>query len=179
MEASRPTTLSMLKSSMGGSRNDGTKDKIAMMEAKLRQMEQSKSITYSSSSTAPPLSSHPSLPIKPLSSFATSDRHRLQMSRGTPSQSQIKPKARRKAPLPSLPILPPTGDSQPSSLSFISQSYAAGTDHESRSEKHTTGQHKSTMSGLVGVRIGRPKDRAGTGKASDIVKAAETHSLEQ
>jgi len=39
-EAGRPTALSLLKSTGGGSaRSDGTKNKIAMMEAKLRQME--------------------------------------------------------------------------------------------------------------------------------------------
>ncbi|KAJ7686651.1 hypothetical protein B0H17DRAFT_845661, partial [Mycena rosella] len=37
-ESGRPTTLSMIKSGLGN-RHEGTRDKIAMMEAKLRQME--------------------------------------------------------------------------------------------------------------------------------------------
>ncbi|KAF8979700.1 hypothetical protein BDQ17DRAFT_1167423, partial [Cyathus striatus] len=38
IESGRPTTLSLLKTGMGN-RHDGTQDKIAKMEAKLRQME--------------------------------------------------------------------------------------------------------------------------------------------
>ncbi|KIY52203.1 RNA-binding domain-containing protein, partial [Fistulina hepatica ATCC 64428] len=38
-DSGRPTTLSILKSASGGRKNE-TKDKIAMMEAKLHQMEQ-------------------------------------------------------------------------------------------------------------------------------------------
>jgi len=129
-----------------------------MMEAKLRQMEQSKPITYSSSSTTPSSSfSHPSLPTKPLPSFPNSNHHR---SRGGPSHSQIRPRTKMKTPLPSLPIPPPSSDSKSSSLSLISQLYATESDPDSRSERHLMGQHKSTMSGLVGVRIGKSKDRA-------------------
>ncbi|KAJ7269966.1 hypothetical protein C8J57DRAFT_1324156 [Mycena rebaudengoi] len=66
-ESGRPTTLSMLKSV--GHRNDGTHDKIAMMEAKLRQMERSKPSSQahdSSSSSSLPFNA--SLPPKPLPS---------------------------------------------------------------------------------------------------------------
>jgi len=53
-EAGRPTALSLLKSNgSGGGRPDGTKNKIAMMEAKLRQME--KMPTPTPSSTRPSL----------------------------------------------------------------------------------------------------------------------------
>jgi len=54
-EAGRPTALSLLKSSGGsGARSDGTKNKIAMMEAKLKQMKKKVAPT--------PLSTHSSLP---------------------------------------------------------------------------------------------------------------------
>ncbi|EJD07751.1 RNA-binding domain-containing protein [Fomitiporia mediterranea MF3/22] len=55
-EIQRPTTLSLIKS---GSRPGKTEDKIAAMEAKLRQMEK---ISSPAPSTLP---SHPSLPLKP------------------------------------------------------------------------------------------------------------------
>ncbi|KAK0434342.1 hypothetical protein EV421DRAFT_1840823 [Armillaria borealis] len=51
MESGRPTTLSMIK----GRHKDKTQDKIAMMEAKLRQMEGAEHATQH----------HPSLPAKP------------------------------------------------------------------------------------------------------------------
>ncbi|KAK0193485.1 hypothetical protein F5146DRAFT_1134147 [Armillaria mellea] len=51
MESGRPTTLSMIK----GRHKDKTQDKIAMMEAKLRQMEAAEHATQH----------HPSLPAKP------------------------------------------------------------------------------------------------------------------
>jgi RNA recognition motif-containing protein len=57
-EAGRPTTLSILKGGVGG-KGDGTKDKIALMEAKLRQME------HSSQGMSTPLRHH-SLPTKPM-----------------------------------------------------------------------------------------------------------------
>ncbi|KAA1477044.1 hypothetical protein DENSPDRAFT_785933 [Dentipellis sp. KUC8613] len=69
-EAGRPTALSLLKSGM----KTRTKDKIAIMEAKLRQIEQDKARETRSSSpstsVAPAASSsalpaHPSLPMKP------------------------------------------------------------------------------------------------------------------
>jgi len=56
-EAGRPTVLSILKSSGsggGGSRPEGTKSKIAMMEAKLRQMERTSLTVAASSSTRTP-----------------------------------------------------------------------------------------------------------------------------
>ncbi|KAL5521231.1 hypothetical protein ACEPAG_9154 [Sanghuangporus baumii] len=55
-EVQRPTALSLIKSS---TRPVKTKDRIAALEAKLRQMEQHSSTTVSS------LPSHPSLPLKP------------------------------------------------------------------------------------------------------------------
>ncbi|KAJ7202811.1 RNA-binding domain-containing protein [Mycena pura] len=60
-ESGRPTTLSMIKSGMGN-RHEGMEDKIAMMEAKLRQMERSKSNPNDHGS----LPYHASLPPKPL-----------------------------------------------------------------------------------------------------------------
>ncbi|GAW07824.1 RNA-binding domain-containing protein [Lentinula edodes] len=69
METGRPTTLSMLKSNTGGKHKDGTTNKIAMMEAKLRELEASKPKhnTEPGTSTLPTssLPTHPSLPPKP------------------------------------------------------------------------------------------------------------------
>ncbi|KIK63912.1 hypothetical protein GYMLUDRAFT_40122 [Collybiopsis luxurians FD-317 M1] len=71
METGRPTTLSLLKSNPGGKHQEGTSDKIAMMEAKLRELEASKPKNDSEpgTSTLPTssLPTHPSLPSKPLS----------------------------------------------------------------------------------------------------------------
>ncbi|KAE9397286.1 RNA-binding domain-containing protein [Gymnopus androsaceus JB14] len=69
METGRPTTLSMLKSSTGWKHKDGTSDKIAIMEAKLRELEASKpkANPEPGTSTLPTssLPTHPSLPPKP------------------------------------------------------------------------------------------------------------------
>ncbi|KAF8874742.1 hypothetical protein BD779DRAFT_1450765, partial [Infundibulicybe gibba] len=69
METGRPTTLSMLKTGMAG-RHNGTQDKIAMMEAKLRQMESTNPKPPGSSSSQPSTPSNmpypASLPPKPL-----------------------------------------------------------------------------------------------------------------
>ncbi|TFK37034.1 hypothetical protein BDQ12DRAFT_685713 [Crucibulum laeve] len=110
METGRPTTLSMLKTGMG-SRRDGTQDKIARMEAKLRQMESTnpKPAPPRSDASSPstPVTSqlstlpiHPSLPLKP--------PPQLSLNKSTPlpqansSQMPLKPKI----PLPSLPFFP-------------------------------------------------------------------------
>ncbi|OCH93219.1 hypothetical protein OBBRIDRAFT_802098 [Obba rivulosa] len=60
-EAAKPTTLSLMKSAATG-RADAVDAKIARMEAKLRQLEQSSSSAIPSSSSS---SLHPSLPPKP------------------------------------------------------------------------------------------------------------------
>ncbi|KAF5309973.1 hypothetical protein D9619_010467 [Psilocybe cf. subviscida] len=77
MDVGRPTTLSMIKSSVHGRHHEGkTQDKIARMEAKLRQMERTNpkpkapSPTEMDTGDTPPSSvstpkSHPSLPNKP------------------------------------------------------------------------------------------------------------------
>ncbi|TFK47336.1 RNA-binding domain-containing protein [Heliocybe sulcata] len=59
LEANRPTTLSLLKTSVTSSRND-TNDKIAKLEAKLRQMER-----QDANSSGVASSSSLSLPMKP------------------------------------------------------------------------------------------------------------------
>ncbi|KAJ8082507.1 hypothetical protein AAF712_001563 [Marasmius tenuissimus] len=66
MDSGRPTTLSLLKSGVtahNAKHHDPTSNKIAMMEAKLRQMEASKELP--SASTSSSLPTHPSLPSKP------------------------------------------------------------------------------------------------------------------
>ncbi|PPQ99970.1 hypothetical protein CVT24_009549 [Panaeolus cyanescens] len=74
METGRPTTLSMIKTGLATRHESKTSDKIAMMEAKLRQMEASKprptqptdkDVEMSGPSTSSSLPYHPSLPMKP------------------------------------------------------------------------------------------------------------------
>ncbi|KAJ7070017.1 hypothetical protein C8F01DRAFT_1115015 [Mycena amicta] len=94
-ESGRPTTLSMIKSTAGrgAGRRDGTEDKIAMMEAKLRQMAKDDS----TSGLLPP--PHASLPPKPLPSDA-------------PAASTYEPQRIRRpaAALPSLPLPNPMAE---------------------------------------------------------------------
>ncbi|KAL0958912.1 hypothetical protein HGRIS_014229 [Hohenbuehelia grisea] len=136
MDVGKPTTLSMLKTGMGTKRS-GTDDKIAMMEAKLRQMEASKAEATTSRSSLP---SHHSLPPKPppvMPALA-----------GTQAPTAQPQRVKRPAkPLPSLPILPrnPSADGPP-------------TVHASTALLSVPRQEKKPS--LVGVKIGRPKDRA-------------------
>ncbi|PCH38878.1 hypothetical protein WOLCODRAFT_134643 [Wolfiporia cocos MD-104 SS10] len=94
-EAGKPTTLSLLKSATAG-RSDATEAKIAKMEAKLRQMEQS-------SSAVPAPSLHPSLPAKPAFSPYTPPPPATSTSS---AQRQSLP-SRYRPPLPSLPLQKP------------------------------------------------------------------------
>lgn len=59
-EVNKPTTLSLLKSHGSGMRSSGTANKIALMEAKLKELE---GVPLASSSSTLP--AHPSLPRKP------------------------------------------------------------------------------------------------------------------
>ncbi|KAF9261092.1 RNA-binding domain-containing protein [Marasmius fiardii PR-910] len=63
MDTGRPTTLSLLKSGSTGYSSKRQHDPIALMEAKLRQMEASKMANLEPSSSTLP--THPSLPSKP------------------------------------------------------------------------------------------------------------------
>ncbi|KDR70273.1 hypothetical protein GALMADRAFT_76553 [Galerina marginata CBS 339.88] len=118
MDTGRPTTLSMLKTGMSN-RNEGTVDKIAQMEAKLRQMERTNprpkptnpsgdiemDSPSPSGSATPPTSSlpyHPSLPSKPPPALPA------HMTVQLPPKSNTPPTTRPKVPLPSLPMLPPS-----------------------------------------------------------------------
>ncbi|KAG6816977.1 hypothetical protein H0H87_001292 [Tephrocybe sp. NHM501043] len=132
MEVGRPTTLSMLKSGTGY-RNDRTQNKIAMMEAKLKQMESTNpksalALTSGSTPATTPLH-HASLPLKPPPSLP---------------QSLASKYPKPKIPLPALPLLPPTklqlqprGDAHPTTVSVS----------------------KPTKTKLIGVKIGKPKEK--------------------
>jgi hypothetical protein len=119
-----------------------TGDKIATMEAKLRQMEQSNVIGLTS--TRSPLFP-PSLPARPLGPLpdqpATSDRgcHSI-VSHGKSAQF------RRKPPLPSLPLPSKAKESKSTSLSHMSYGVDVMEARPPASQKHPT-------SGLPGVRI--------------------------
>ncbi|KAF9465855.1 hypothetical protein BDZ94DRAFT_1252404 [Collybia nuda] len=135
METGRPTTLSMLKTGMTG-KNDGTKDKIAMMEAKLRQMENSNPkltlelpSTTTHTKTGPSSSHHPSLPTKPPPVLPETHIPKQLQARHTPKMNST---------LPSLPILPPP---QPT-----------------RMQHKISAPRPPKMSKLAGVKIGKPKE---------------------
>ncbi|KAJ7597589.1 RNA-binding domain-containing protein [Mycena floridula] len=108
-EAGRPTTLSLLKAGAQGGRNNGTNSKIAMMEAKLRQMEKEKAADEAPSPSSRD-SAHPSLPVKPppTSDVSTSDR----MSKPRRIILPHLPAASQPSPLSSLIKPPPTLSSQ-------------------------------------------------------------------
>lgn len=140
METGRPTTLSMLKTGLSG-KHDATGNKIAMMEAKLRQMENTNPKSCSSAGSASTSRStsihhHPSLPVKPPPTLPTNFATGLPHSRPTP-----KPKS----PLPSLPILPPSISQSASQLSVKGVP--------------SVPSKQSKSSRLVGVKIGKPKER--------------------
>ncbi|KAJ6627778.1 hypothetical protein B0H10DRAFT_309153 [Mycena sp. CBHHK59/15] len=145
-ESGRPTTLSMLKTGMGN-RHEGTRDKIAMMEAKLRQMERSKP-TQPTQDTPSSLPYHASLPAKPLPSNNPSSQAPSQLAR-----SLNEPQRQRKPPppLPSLPLFPQSS-SVPAGLKNIS---------ESGSLKSSAGSssRKVGAAPFLGVKLRKARDK--------------------
>ncbi|KAJ7319101.1 hypothetical protein DFH08DRAFT_891539 [Mycena albidolilacea] len=141
-DSGRPTTLSMIKSGLGN-RNEGTRDKIAMMEAKLRQMEKSKPTPNSDAPSLSSLPYHPSLPAKPLPSDVQGPS---QLGNGRSSnEPQRQPQRKPPPPLPSLPLFP-----QASAESKGLRGLSGGS-------KPSTTTRKA--SGLVGVKLGKPKEK--------------------
>ncbi|KAG6862226.1 hypothetical protein C0995_002157 [Termitomyces sp. Mi166 len=145
MEVGRPTTLSLLKTG-AGNRNDGTKDKIAMMEAKLRQMESTnpKPALISGSSSSPPICGSSS-------TVTTASLHHASLPPKPPPplpetfSSQPRAMTKPKAPLPSLPLLP-----------------RAKLQLQTRTETQSLAAPASTRTSkpkLVGVKIGKPKEK--------------------
>ncbi|KAF5391020.1 hypothetical protein D9757_003938 [Collybiopsis confluens] len=115
METGRPTTLSLLKSHPGSKHKDGTSNKIAMMEAKLRELQASKpkGDGEPGTSTLPrsTLPSHPSLPMKPLPTLpGASSSAPIQRSNTLPmpalSSSSSEPPAKKMK----LAFVPPPAD---------------------------------------------------------------------
>ncbi|KAF8347472.1 hypothetical protein F5887DRAFT_956053 [Amanita rubescens] len=100
-EAGRPTTLSLIKTGVNDRRHPRTEDKIALMEAKLKQLGGSSS-SEASTSIAAPAPLHPSLPAKPPPPISG--------TRGSPigpMRRRERSKIHSPTPLPSLPIMPP------------------------------------------------------------------------
>ncbi|KAJ7754454.1 hypothetical protein B0H16DRAFT_1542398 [Mycena metata] len=156
-ESGRPTTLSMIKSGLGN-RNEGTRDKIAMMEAKLQQMERSKPTANPDASSSLPF--HASLPPKPLPSNTP-------VMQGPPRPGRNEPQRQRRPPppLPSLPFAP-----QPSAEFTGLRALGGGSN-----AKSSGGTTRKAGSGLIGVKLGKPKekDKSATPKAA---QDAETSS---
>lgn len=148
------------------------KDKIALMEAKLQQMEASSAhVPPASAST----SAHPSLPQKPPAQSVSQPLP--QPSRNQSSNSRPQAKIKPRQPLPSLPILPQSRQNIKSTTDFgssLSQSYSLPpssvvSTNTSGAAMTTTEAPKNTPtgkrqqlpgrgSGLAGVKIVR-KDR--------------------
>ncbi|KAJ3487280.1 hypothetical protein NLI96_g3637 [Meripilus lineatus] len=131
----KPTTLSLLKSAGSSSRSDArTEDKIAKMEAKLKQMEQSNP----AGSRA-----HPSLPPKPVgiqtraASGLTAGHSAAPAHRSKNSSKMV--------PLPSLPIVNPSSSASSSKPSGSAQ------------PQKTTSHRRGGLS-LAGVKIVKPKN---------------------
>ncbi|KAG5645937.1 hypothetical protein DXG03_004727 [Asterophora parasitica] len=164
METGRPTTLSLLKSGTSG-KHDGTKDKIAMMEAKLRQMESTNPkpapVPGSSAGDSPSASSarptttplyHASLPPKPPPAIPEKA-----------AQMQARP-AKPKTPLPQLP-LSRASHAQGATGSYLTKtSTAASTTTLARiAESATTAAAtsatttKPVKTKLIGVKLGVKK----------------------
>jgi len=110
----RQTTLSLIKSGAIDRRHTRTDEKIALMEAKLRQLEGD----TASSSTSTSAPAHPSLPAKPLPSLEN------------PMASvSVRSTERRKSqsPLPLLPIKAAGPNPQPQQTSGFSPTPAVQT----------------------------------------------------
>ncbi|KAH9832015.1 RNA-binding domain-containing protein [Rhodofomes roseus] len=133
-DAGKPTTLSMLKGASTG-RANMTEAKIARMEAKLRELEQSAAESPASKSKLPV---HPSLPPKPVAASAAAARP------PSPSRRQSVLPRKPQHHLPSLPMAKPT----PSPTTFSSGTSIG---------RHMDLPKKNTP--LAGVRIVKKKDK--------------------
>ncbi|KAI0795094.1 hypothetical protein C8Q75DRAFT_526964 [Abortiporus biennis] len=111
VETGKPTTLSLLKGA-GSSRHNATEDKIAKMEAKLRQMEQS------SINGGPSTKAHHSLPNKPT---GVTSKHEQQPSQNKNKNTVIAATQSSSSSSPRTPSFTPKPAISPSHLS-VSQS---------------------------------------------------------
>ena len=129
------------------------KDKIALMEAKLRQMESS------SSSLSPSSSAHPSLPPKPPATSIAQSQTYFPQKQASSSNLAAR---NTKQPLPSLPLLPMSAQTLASSLAASynpSSSKTVATPTPSPSPKSTastTARPKTdSRSSMLGIKIVR------------------------
>ncbi|KAJ3737221.1 hypothetical protein DFJ43DRAFT_247001 [Lentinula guzmanii] len=159
METGRPTTLSMLKSNAGGRNKDGTTNKIAMMEAKLRELETSKPNNNSEPGTstlpASSLPSHPSLPPKPPPTIPNVDM----------SQSQ-RPNTSKQHSNRSFTPLPRSSTSLASHLIIGSEPPAKRMKLAPPSGPPEGAKRKSGGKGLLGVKIMKKRVSPGPSPAS-------------
>jgi len=129
-KAGRQTTLSLIKSGTIDRRHTRTEEKIALMEAKLRQLE-GDTVSSSTSMSAP---LHPSLPAKPLPTL------------GNPIASVSRSTERQKSqsPLPLLPIKATGSNHQPQQASGFTPTPAVQTRAKPK---------------LTGIKIVKQKDK--------------------
>ncbi|KAJ7485378.1 hypothetical protein FB451DRAFT_1027185 [Mycena latifolia] len=145
-ESGRPTTLSMIKSGMG-SRHEGTSNKIAMMEAKLRELERSNPTQNPDTPSSLPY--HASLPPKPLPSDAPS----IPPSQFPRPQNEPQRQRRPPPPLPSLPLAPPSS-ATPTGLKALSGSV----------KNSGPSNRKAGATALIGVKLKKPKEKDNSGQ---------------
>ncbi|KAJ3740094.1 hypothetical protein DFH05DRAFT_1510259 [Lentinula detonsa] len=176
METGRPTTLSMLKSNAGGRNKDGTTNKIAMMEAKLRELETSKPNNNSEPGTstlpASSLPSHPSLPPKPPPTIPNVDV----------SQSQ-RPNTSKQHSNHSFTPLPRSSTSLASHLILGSEPPAKRMKLAPPSGPPEGAKRKSSGKGLLGVKIMKKRVSPGPSPASangddSMISANHHHNQE-
>ncbi|KAG6917431.1 hypothetical protein DXG01_002517 [Tephrocybe rancida] len=146
MEIGRPTTLSLLKTG-AGSRNDGTRDKIAMMEAKLRQMESTnpKPASIPGPSNASASTLRPTTTITTLHHTSLPPKPPPQLPEALARRPRLTAKPKTSTPLPSLPLLPPT-----------KVQFQPWTDAHTTMSSATA---RTSKPKLVGVKIGKPKEK--------------------
>ncbi|PSR82092.1 hypothetical protein PHLCEN_2v6162 [Hermanssonia centrifuga] len=133
-ETGKPTTLSLLKTAAAG-RSDATEDKIAKMEAKLRQLGQASPNASSAG--------HPSLPSKPLgSTFAIASSAGAGKGKSTA--------AAKATPLPSLPL--------PNTQPNVASRPSTPLQPRPLSASHHPPMQKKGGSSLIGVKIKKHKE---------------------
>ncbi|KAF5339603.1 hypothetical protein D9611_011436 [Ephemerocybe angulata] len=106
-EMNRPTAISLIKTGLNHRQEPKTSTKIAMMEAKLRDLEREKEAESKPSTSTLP--HHHSLPMKPAGPLPGADS-------APPTGPQHKKQAKPSTPLPMLPLAPPSSSTAKSTM---------------------------------------------------------------
>jgi len=167
-DSGRPTTLSLLKSGTN-SRNEGTENKIALMEAKLRQMEKT-----DATSSKP----YPPLPPKPPTSVTLF--HGKKQSASVNTLPPIKPRSSSSSifspslvpPRPSEPVRKPT---YPETSSHVSR--ATPLSSTSSAAKWSSERPSTRLSGVkIAKHKIKEKDDVGKASVADVGSESKDHA---